>query len=948
MKGCSGMASPAEQYAAWRERAAESKTELGAFRRGLEFDLDPFQIEACAAVEQGRGVLVAAPTGAGKTVVGEFAIHCALQRGMKAFYTTPIKALSNQKFNELSAYYGPDKVGLLTGDTTINGEADVVVMTTEVLRNMLYADSDTLTGLAYVVMDEVHYLADKFRGAVWEEVIIHLPQNVQVISLSATVSNAEEFGGWLDTVRGDTAIVVSEHRPIPLWQHVMAGGRMLELFADDVAFNEAAAIEGGAHERSIAVNPELTKLAQRDERRNFRGGGGRAHRRGKGHGGPSRPPGPPENHRVSRPELVLSLDQAGLLPAIVFIFSRKGCDAAVAQCVRTGFFLTTEAESSRIEREVDAMAQEIPPGDLDVIGFWAWREGLLRGFAAHHAGLLPIFKEVVEKLFAQGLVKAVFATETLALGVNMPARSVVLEKLEKFNGESHVSISAGEYTQLTGRAGRRGIDVEGHAVVLWQPGTDPAAVAGLASKRTYPLNSSFRPTYNMSLNLSSQFGMGRARSILESSFAQYQADRSVVGLARQVRSRQESMAGYADSMACHLGDFQEYARIRHELGQAEKDASRTAHRMRRSAAEQSLELLQPGDVIDVPGPRRLGRSVVIALADSLRDPRPTVLTEDRQIRRVGVQDLEGPVEVISRIRIPKSFTGRTPKERKDLAASLRNALHEHRPPRRGAEGFDFPGSDQQEARITELRRQLKRHPCHGCTEREDHSRWAERWWKLKTETDRLSGQIAGRTNTIAKTFDRVCSILRHYGYLALPDGGADDAVLVTTAAGNRLRRIYGERDLLTSLVLESGCMDGLSAAELAGFVTTLVYQAKRETSGAHPKMPSRAIEEAWMVAVRNWSELTDLEVANRLPETGEPDSGLVWPMYHWARGKDLKECLRGTDLAAGDFVRWAKQVIDTLDQLAKVPDLSPVLAGRCRAAVDSIRRGVVAYSSVAD
>ncbi|MGP5725705.1 DEAD/DEAH box helicase [Arthrobacter rhombi] len=948
MKGWSGMGSPAEQYAAWRERAAEEKTHFGAFRRSLEFELDAFQIQSCRAVEEGRGVLVAAPTGAGKTVVGEFAIHCALQRGMKAFYTTPIKALSNQKYNELAATYGHDRVGLLTGDTSINSEADVVVMTTEVLRNMLYADSDTLTGLAYVVMDEVHYLADKFRGAVWEEVIIHLPQSVQVISLSATVSNAEEFGGWLDTVRGDTAIVVTEHRPVPLWQHVMVGGRLLDLFAGNLAFDQAAALEDQDGEGSLVVNPELTRLAQREERHQFRGGAGRAQRRGRGHAGPRNTSGPPQKHRVSRPEMVLSLDQSGLLPAIFFIFSRKGCDAAVAQCVRTGFFLTTEAESRIIEEEIDAVAREIPAGDLEVIGFWSWREGLLRGFAAHHAGLLPIFKEVVEKLFARGVVKAVFATETLALGVNMPARSVVLEKLEKFNGESHVSITAGEYTQLTGRAGRRGIDVEGHAVVLWQPGTDPAAVAGLASKRTYPLNSSFRPTYNMSLNLSAQFGMGRARTILESSFAQFQADRSVVGLARQVRSRQESMAGYEESMACHLGDFQEYARIRQELGQAEKDASRTAHRMRRSAAEESLEQVVPGDVIDVSGPRRLGRCVIIALSDSLRDPRPTVLTEDRQVRRIGVHDLEGPVEVISRIRIPKSFTGRTPKERKDLAASLRNALQEQRPPRRGASGFDFPGTDRQEARITELRRQLRRHPCHGCSEREDHARWAERWWKLKAETDRLSGQISGRTNTIAKTFDRVCSILEHYGYLALPQDGSPDGALVTTSSGNRLRRIYGERDLLTSLVLESGCMDQLGAAELAGFVTTLVYQAKRESTAGHPKMPSRQIEQAWTVAVRNWSELTDLEEANRLPETGEPDSGLVWPMYLWARGKDLKDCLRGTDLAAGDFVRWAKQVIDTLDQLAKVPDLSPVLAGRCRAAVDAVRRGVVAYSSVAD
>ena len=636
-------------------------------------------------------------------------------------------------------------------------------------------------------------------------------------------------------------------------------------------------------------------------------------------------------------------------------FSRKGCDAAVAQCVRSGLALTTESEAQRIEQAIDLAAYDLPPDDLEVLGFWAWREGLLRGLAAHHAGLLPIFKEVVEKLFAQGLVKAVFATETLALGVNMPARSVILEKLEKFNGEQHVSITAGEYTQLTGRAGRRGIDVEGHAVVLWQPGADPAAVAGLASRRTYPLNSSFRPTYNMSLNLTAQFGRERARRILESSFAQFQADRSVVGLARQVRSREESLAGYAKAMTCHLGDFSEYAKLRQELEAAEQDASRTAHRARRSAAAQSLEQLVPGDVVDIPGPRQLGRAVVILLSDSLRDPRPTVLTEDRQIRRIGLQDLNGPLEVVSRIRIPKAFTGKSPKERRDLAASMRNALHEHRPPRRGAAGFDFAGTDRQEARIADLRRRLKRHPCHGCSEREDHLRWADRWIKLRQETDRLATQISGRTNTIAKTFDRVCTVLAHYGYLApdtpaatVQEEGGAVPVPAFPPAGNRLRRIYGERDLLTSLVLESGALDGMNAAELAGFVTTLVYQAKREEGGVAPKMPSPAIDRAWDTAVRAWSELTDLEEANRLPQTAEPESGLVWPMYRWARGKDLKECLRGTDLAAGDFVRWAKQVIDTLDQLAKVPDLPRPLARQCIAAVESVRRGVVAYSSVAE
>lgn len=938
------MTSPAERYQAAQARNRYEKTRLHQFEQTLGFELDEFQLDACKSLEAGRGVLVAAPTGAGKTVVGEFAIFMALSNGLKAFYTTPIKALSNQKYAELAALHGADRVGLLTGDTSINSEAPVVVMTTEVLRNMLYADSDTLAGLGYVVMDEVHYLADRFRGAVWEEVIIHLPTEVKVVSLSATVSNAEEFGAWLHTVRGDTDVVVSEHRPVPLWQHVMVGQELLDLFAGEVAFDEAAA-EGstsGAEEK-FTVNPELLDLATSETRLNQRARWGSGAKRGRG--GPNRYQNPQTAvRRASRPQVISALDREGLLPAITFIFSRNGCEAAVTQCLDAGLWLTTEYERGLISDRIEEATLDIPEEDLEVLGFWSWREGLIRGFAAHHAGMLPTFKEVVEKLFEEGLVKAVFATETLALGVNMPARSVVLEKLDKFNGEAHVNITAGEYTQLTGRAGRRGIDVEGHAVVLWQPGTDPGAVAGLASRRTYPLNSSFRPTYNMSINLISQFGQYRTREILETSFAQFQADRSVVGLARQVRTREESLKGYAEAMTCHLGDFSEYSAIRRELSDLEAAASKAGARNRRSAAAASLESLRPGDVVDIPAGRVAGYAVVLA-ADSARDPRPTVLTLEKHVRRLSVQDLDGPIEIVSRIRIPKQFDGRKPKDRRDLAASLRNSLNEKRPPATRTQA-EFPtvGTERQEKAIADLRRRLRSHPCHGCSDRENHARWAERWWKLRRETDRLAQQIRGRTNTIAKTFDRVSEVLLHYGYLQEHDTQG----LAITPAGQKLRRIYGEKDLLIALSLEHGACNDLDPAELAALASALVYQAKREERGLRPRMPSVSLETSVDIVIRQWSRLTDLEEQHRLSVTSEPDFGLMWPVYKWARGKGLQNALQGTDLAAGDFVRWAKQIIDLIDQLAKVPDLPPGFRRLCIDSIDRIRRGVVAYSAVSE
>ncbi|MGO1182023.1 MAG: DEAD/DEAH box helicase [Micrococcaceae bacterium] len=940
--------SPAERFAQARQRAAHHRTDLGRFAATLDFELDEFQRLACQHLEQGSAVLVAAPTGAGKTIVGEFAIHQALSQGSKAFYTTPIKALSNQKYSELVAVHGAERVGLLTGDTSVNPHADVVVMTTEVLRNMIYADSAALENLAYVVMDEVHYLADRFRGAVWEEVIIHLPERVQLVALSATVSNAEEFGAWLDTVRGSTAVVVSEHRPVPLWQYVMAGSRLYDLFATEVSFDDAATVDEDDTERLI-LNPELADLAAQQQRSAQRPSWGRAgrppqrggkHPRGRGREqretGRETPRGP--DLRVSRPTLVRALEREGLLPCIDFIFSRAGCDAAVEQCLGSGLDLTSPAEKRRIAEVVDRAGETLPPQDRDVLGFWGWRDGLLRGFASHHAGLLPPFKEVVEKLFASGHLKVVFATETLALGINMPARTVVIEKLVKFNGESHQDITAGEYTQLTGRAGRRGIDVEGHAVVLWRPGLNPSAVAGLASRRTYPLNSSFRPTYNMSVNLLAQFGRQRAHSILESSFAQFQADRSVVGLAQEVRTREKSLAGYERSMHCHLGDFTEYARLRKELSDLEKRASKSRHRARLSAVKDSLNELIVGDIVEVHGARRLGEAVVVSAAGNPSHPRVGVITQKGQLRRLGIDDVDEPLEPFAGVALPDNLPLKSPTQRKDVASKMRAAIHEHRPPAGGRRlGSSFRYLSDDSDRIEEVRDQLQRHPCHGCADREDHARWAERWWKLRRETDSLVSKISGRTNTIARTFDRIVELLSQYGYI--------DAQGSVTESGHTLRRIYGERDLLASMAIENGLADGLAPDELAGLAALLVYQAKTEATGGIVRMPTDRLQHAVDVVDEFWFALQQDERTARLEVTPEPNSALIGPMVRWARGHDLTRTLRGSELAAGDFVRWARQVIDALDQFARIPGHEN-LSRRCEQAKQRVHRGIVAYSSV--
>ncbi len=633
--------------------------QLASFTEQLPFRLDDFQQKACAALENGHGVLVCAPTGAGKTVVGEFAVHLALASGGKCFYTTPIKALSNQKHNDLVRRYGPDKIGLLTGDQSINGDADVVVMTTEVLRNMLYANSHALHGLSYVVMDEVHFLADRMRGAVWEEVILHLPDDVLLVSLSATVSNAEEFGGWIQTVRGDTTVVVDEHRPVPLWQHVMVGKRVFDLF-------DYRATKADKSGRELLVDPELLRhIVHRREADRLADWQPRGRGRHGNRGRPSifRPP--------LRPDVIGILDREGLLPAITFIFSRAGCDAAVKQCLRSSLRLTTDSERSRIAEVVDRRCADLPEADLIVLDYHEWREGLLRGLAAHHAGMLPVFRHTVEELFAAGLVKAVFATETLALGINMPARTVVLERLVKFNGEQHMPLTPGEYTQLTGRAGRRGIDIEGHAVVLWHPDVDPAEVAGLASTRTFPLRSSFAPSYNMTINLVHQMGPAQAHKLLESSFAQYQADRSVVGLVRGIERGEAMLDEIAAEMGGREAPILDYVRLRMQISERERAQSRASRLQRRKAANDALTELRRGDIITITHGRRGGLAVVLEPARDEDDPRPLVLTEHRWAGRISSADYAGGSDRLGSMSLPKRVEHRNPRERRDVASALR-------------------------------------------------------------------------------------------------------------------------------------------------------------------------------------------------------------------------------------------------------------------------------------
>ncbi|HEY7667959.1 MAG TPA: DEAD/DEAH box helicase [Actinomycetota bacterium] len=879
-----------------------------AFAERYPFPLDAFQLNAIDAVDAGRSVLVAAPTGSGKTVVAEFSIERALAMGGKAFYTTPLKALSNQKFGDLVAKHGADRVGLLTGDNAINSEAPVVVMTTEVLRNMLYERSGTLEGLVSVVMDEVHYLQDPYRGAVWEEVLIHLPLSVSVVCLSATISNAEEFGEWIGTLRGETSVVIEERRPVPLEHHYLVGHDLHPMHVE--------------REGTLTPNPYVASLDQRELRvRSYR-------RAGSGTIQQQRIGRPREGHRgiyaPKREEVVEVLAAAGMLPAIYFVFSRAGCDRSVKWLQGAGVRLTSRAEADRIREVAESRAAWIDDEDLATLGFFEFLEGLMAGVAAHHAGMLPVFKETVEHLFAAGLVKVVFATETLSLGINMPARTVVIEDLWKFQGERHELLTPGEYTQLTGRAGRRGIDELGHAVVVYQRQVPFERVAGLAATRTYDLTSSFRPSYNMAVNLVRNYPRDQAHQLLNASFAQFLADRGVVALERQRERDRQSIEGYRPNLVCHLGDFQEYWDLVSRARRLREDDRRGRDRARSEAVRSAVANLRPGEVIHVPRARRRGLAVVIAS----RDGKPTVLSEDRSFFRLGPKDFDDPPPVLTRIALPRSGSSRSARYRRDVAAKLVSLRM--RPPK--AERVSTDPTVEREA--AELEQRASAHPCAACPERTKHERWAARIDALEAQMQGVERRIRVRTETLARQFDRVLGVLEDLGYVR---GWS------LTEKGRRLARIYGEGDLLVGEALDAGLLDGLSPPEVASVVSSMVYESRERVpmAGGMPTTPS---SERFERLEGIWRRVRRAEDSHQVQLCRELDPGFGVPVFHWTEGKPLEDVLAETEMAPGDFVRNCKQLLDLLRQIEEVAE--PGAAELVGLARDGVQHGVVAYTGL--
>ena len=499
------------------------------FLAALGFGADPFQLEAFDVVDEGLNVLVSAPTGSGKTLIATYAIERQIHADGRSFYTTPLKALSNQKYHELVDRYGEQRVGLLTGDISLNRDADIVVMTTEVLRNMLLTESQQIRHLGLVILDEVHFLQDPFRGGVWEEVLILTPARVQFVALSATISNARVLGEWFEEVRGPTRVVVESTRPIRLHNHVALVRRaqeqpeLIDLLTDEKLSDEARRVDN-----------------QMKSTRRFRPGP-------QWHGTRSSAP-PPPFKSPRRSDLLRVMDAEDLLPAIVFIFSRAACDEAVGQVRRDGLLFTSPEERDEIAAIARHKTRDFNDEDLQALDFGEFLDALERGIAAHHAGMVPAFRETVEACFEANLLGVVFATETLALGINMPARSVVLERFAKYSDAGRNTLTSGEFAQLTGRAGRRGLDDEGHAVICFANEISLHDVGRVALSPPPDLHSSFRPTYNFTANLIHHFDAVTAVEILQRSYAQFEADRRATGARRPLTELMASRHGVLEDL----------------------------------------------------------------------------------------------------------------------------------------------------------------------------------------------------------------------------------------------------------------------------------------------------------------------------------------------------------------------------------------------------------------
>ena len=836
--------------------------------------LDEFQIKSAQALMDGCSVLVAAPTGSGKTLVADFACYLAQSNKTRVIYTTPIKALSNQKFIEFSEIYGEENVGLATGDRSIRPNAKITIMTTEVLRNIIYTAQESLDNVSHVILDEVHYISDRSRGAVWEEVIIQLPLEIDLVCLSATVSNAEEVAQWLTTVRGSTQAIIHETRAVPLtyWFSFRKKKQGLQVMPL-LAHKESSEAD---------VHPDLYRALRERYSSKTR----------------DKPLAP------RRLDLIDYLNSNSMLPAIFFIFSRAGCDDALHECFNTHIQLTNHEERKQIrsicDRHLDALSNdEFDALDYDIITY-----AMERGFAPHHAGLIPPLREAVEEAFALGLIKVVFATETLAVGVNMPAKTVVIEKLTKFNGDHHDIVTPGEFTQLTGRAGRRGIDVVGHAIVEWNRFVDFEQAASLASTRSYALRSSFRPTYNMATNLINSYSPSHARHILNLSLAQYQSDDAVVSLEQNLETKRKRME-----------------EIRAQFSQTDKQFATMVHKRKTeldssskygSAHDPSYDFirsLHTGDVLD--GFKHIQACAVITKSRPTSMPQVNVIDLHGRTHTISPEQVDKGVQVVGKIDLPQPIAKRNKNFRVSVSIELKKLLTKTGRVRKDTKQKTKPKGKQKNAELL------------------------DEYISAMKETTKLTRRVQSRGQSLARQFERILAILNEYGYV-------DNWEL--TEKGIALSKINAEADLVITEHLINNLFDDFTVPELAAFLSAFIFESRFDSDLRSTRFPTESLEKAFKKSEKYITKLNTNERDAGIKESRGLDFAMVYPSYLWAKGKPLNEILESRDIAGGDFVRAMKSILDLLRQ---IEDASPGQKTKdlASATIDACFRDIIEISS---
>jgi superfamily II RNA helicase len=870
------------------------------------FELDDFQKQAIAALDAGKSVVVCAPTGSGKTLVGEYAIYRALHQGKRVFYTTPLKALSNQKLRDFREQFGPDQVGLLTGDTSINRDAPILVMTTEIFRNMLYGTpigevGTSLQDLSAVVLDECHYMNDVQRGTVWEESIIYCPPDIQLVALSATIANADQLTDWINQVHGATELIASDFRPVPL------------------AF---------FHGTIKGIFPLLDKSQNRLNPR----------LRAKG-----KPRGKRDAPNLTT--IVTHLYEQDMLPAIYFIFSRRGCEKALEDLnsfmVRdAAFSLVTPAESEEIRARVSGYLHHNPEGERA-----GHLEPLYRGIAAHHAGILPAWKALIEELFQAGLIKVVFATETLAAGINMPARTTVISSLSKRTDRGHRLLNASEFLQMSGRAGRRGMDKQGYVVTVETRFEGAQEASYLATSGADPLISQFTPSYGMVLNLLQLHTLAETRNLIERSFGQYlgtlylKPQRQEIERLQAKIAQNQAQLDHADPQL-----LAEYEKLRGRLKEEKrllKILSQQAQDTRSHDMAMAIAFAVAGSIITLKGkhinvPTPLPATLVTKVPGPGQFPYLICLGRDNTwyVATVGdVINLHGEFDRIAEVddlvppnALPTKAGGscRGDQDTQAIAQAI-------------------PDIDAELELASEVKEQLERIQQ---VEAEINSHPAQQWdspgklVKRQHQIERMQAEVRDRQEKLSDQTERYWSefvslmeILDNFHCLEQ----TEDGEWRPTDLGQVAAAMRGDNELWLGLAIASGELDELAPHHFAAACAALVTEVSRPDQWSD-YTTSPEVDQALRNLKGLRRELIQWQYRRQiaLPVWLETDwNGVI---EHWALGTDWTDLCAGTSLDEGDVVRILRRTLDFLSQLPHVPHLPDSIRQNARQAIQLIDR----------